>query len=209
MYKTKHSTFLLGLPIGFAFLLSSYVFLGLHMINLTFYSISAFSSILMWLRVITQSIGFTLIVLSYYVAGRNQGTSKSSYLIILLGTTFLILGVFGLLFLLFSPSNLLSVYTSTGLFTTFNLALLSYIILFLCRKIQLAKGRSKDLLSAPLAFVFLWVGQFSFLVWSIAISNTVILIGSQVARIVSFVLFVLIYYAASKESSTDACVQAK
>ena len=44
IYKTKGSTFLLGLPVGFACLLTSYILLELHMINLTFNSVSDFSS---------------------------------------------------------------------------------------------------------------------------------------------------------------------
>ncbi len=166
IYKTKCSSVLLGMPFGFLFLLISYFFLGLHMINLTFYDISAFSSILMWVRVVTQTTGFSLIAISYFGAGRFQGTSRRSYLIILSGTAAVILGVFGFLFIFFSPLNLASVYSSTSLFTIVNLALLSYILLFLCRKIQLEKNRFKNLLSAPLAFVFLWLGQFIFLVWS-------------------------------------------
>ena len=51
IYQTKCSKVLLGMPFGFLFLLISYLFLGLHMINLTFYNISSFSSILMWVRV--------------------------------------------------------------------------------------------------------------------------------------------------------------
>jgi len=205
MYKTRHLPFLLGLPFGFSFLLASYFFLGLHMINLTYYHISAFSSILMWVRVLTQSIGFTLIAISYLIAGRYQGTSRRSYSIILLGTTSLVFSVFGFLTLFLSPLKLASVYSSNSLFTVVNLALLSFIILFLFRKMYLARVKSKNLLSAPLAFVFLLLGQFIFLVWSTVSNDTIILIGSQVARIVGFVLFVQIYYASRKESLTDAC----
>jgi len=170
-----------------------------HMVNSTFQNLASFSSSLMWVRVVTQTVGYSLMAVSYVVAGRFQGTSRRSYLIILLGVTALILSAFGLLFLFSDPAVLASVYSYIGIFTMVNLALLSYIILFLFRKIQLAKGGFKDLLSAPLAFVFLWIGQFSFLIWSVTDGGTIILIASQVARIMSFVLFVQIYYVASKE----------
>jgi len=205
MYKTKCSTFLLGMPLGFIFLLVSYLFLGLHMIDTTFYNTITLSNTLMWVRVVAQTIGFSLIATSYFVAGRYQGTSKRSYSIILLGTTSLILGVFGLLFILFSPLDLASVYSSIRVFTIVNLAVLSYIILFLCRKIGLANDRPKNLLSAPLAFFCLWIGQFSFLVWSMSNNNTYILMASQVARIAGFVLLIQIYYQARKEALTVAC----
>ena len=84
LYNTRRSIFLLGLPFGFFFLLVSYFFLGVHMLNSTFYNLPFFSSSLMWVRVVTQTVGFTLMALSYVVAGRFQGTSRRSYLIILL-----------------------------------------------------------------------------------------------------------------------------
>ena len=158
----------------------------------------------MWARAIAQLIGFTSIAMSYFVAGRYQGTSRRSYSIILLGATGLILCVFGFLLIVFNPLDLASIYSSTRIFTIVNIALLSYIILFLYRKIKPVTGEITSLVGAPLAFFCLWLGQFSFLVYSMVNNNAAILIGSQVARIVGFVFFVLIYYLARKESKSDA-----
>ena len=208
MYKTKHSLFLLGLPLGFFFLASSYLFLGAHLIDLTFQNVSNLSSSIMWLRVVTQTIGYVLIASSYLFAGRYQHTTKQSYMVILSGSTALILIAFGLLSII-NPSGLESVYSDNKLFTVANLALLSYIILFLIRKLQLTNRGVSALISGPIAFTFLWIGQFSFLVWALANGGDIALIGSQVARVVSFVIFLRIYYAASKEQSTNALYQKK
>jgi hypothetical protein len=207
-YKTKRSLFLLGLPLGFFFLASSYLFLGAHLIDLTFQNVNSISSSLMWVRVVTQTIGFVLIASSYLFAGRYQHTTKQSYLVILSGSAALILIAFGLLFVI-NPSGLASVYSDNQLFAIANLALLSYIILFLFRKLQLTNRGASALVSGPMAFTFLWLGQFSFLVWVLADGGDIALIGSQVARVISFVIFLRIYYTASKEQSTNALSQKK
>lgn len=205
MYKQKHLTFLLGIPFGFLFLSVSHFFLGIHMANLTFYDISAFSSTIMWVRVVTQTIGFSLIALSYFVASWYQGTSKRSYLIILLGTVLLVLGVFGFLILFANPLDLAAIYGSNRIFAIVNLVLLSMVTVFLFRKIKFKNSKTPILLSAPLGFFCFWLGQFVFLVYSLVIHDTTVLIGSQIVRIVGFALFVQIYYSARKEALLNAC----
>lgn len=210
LYKTKQSTFLLGIPFGFILLLVSYLILSIHMINLTFNGISAFSSILMWVRVMCQSTGFSLIALSYFVASRYQGTTKRSNLAILLGTTLLITGIFVFLFIFMGQLEWASIYSSPiRIFTIVNIALLSYISLFLFRKIKFTGSPLKNSLSSLLAFFSLLIGQCTFLVYSVADLDTVFLIGSQVARIVGFVFLIQIYYSARKEALAHACDKAK
>jgi hypothetical protein len=163
----------------------------------------------MWMRVITQSVGFVMITFSYIFASRYQETTKRSYLYILLGMTSLIASAFAVLLLLvISPAELASVYSYNDGFAIFNLSLLSFIVLFLIRKLQLAKNKV-DMISAPVAFFFLWIGQFSFLVWSFAEGGDLALLMTQVARVIGFVIFVQIYYMASKELATNSSSKAQ
>ena len=204
VFKAKRSVILLGLPLGFLFLTISYSFLAVHMIILTFQSVNPISSSLMWMRVIAQSVGFVMITFSYIFASRYQETTKRSYLYILLGMTSLIASAFAVLLLLvISPSELASVYSYNDIFAVFNLSLLSFIVLFLTRKLQLA-NKVADLISAPIAFFFLWIGQFSFLIWSFAVGGDLALLMTQLARVIGFVIFVQIYYMASKELAINA-----
>ncbi len=206
IYNTRRSIFLLGLPFGFFFLMVSSIFLTVHLIDLTSSStanISIFSSSIMWLRVVTQTVGFILIALSYLSAGRYQNTTKRSYMIILSGTGALIFTFFMLLMLV-NPTGLESVYSDNDIFAVINVVLLSYIIFFLIRKMQVQKIKISDFILAPVAFVIFWLGQFSFLLFSFAQGGDAALVGSQVARLVSLALFIKIYYDASKETSTDA-----
>jgi hypothetical protein len=196
------------MPFGFFFLLLSSIFLDVHLIDLTFQNVSPFSSSIMWLRVVTQTIGFVLFAFSYLFAGRYQNTPKRSYLIILSGTVALIFGAF-IILLLANPSGLESVYSNNEIFATINLALLSYIILFLTRKLQFIKLKVADFIIAPVAFFTLWLGQFSFLVFAFAGGGNIALVGSQIARVVGLALFIQIYYQVSKETLNNAPEQTK
>jgi hypothetical protein len=208
VYNTRRSIFLLGMPFGFFFLLLSSFFLDVHLIDLTLQTVSPFSSSVMWFRVVTQTLGFVLIAFSYFSAGKYQNTTKHSYLIILSGTAGLIFGAFMIL-LLVNPLGLESVYSNNEIFAAINLVLLSYILLFLVRKLQLIKLKVTDLIIAPVAFFALWLGQFSFLVFALAGGGNVALVGSQIARVLGFALFIQKCYQASKETSNNAPEQTK
>jgi hypothetical protein len=202
--NTKRSIYLLGLPFGFFFLMISYIFLELHMIDLTSSSIQAvtpLSSALMWLRVATQTLGIGLITLIYLFASRYQHITRQNYLRILAGSTILILGAFVALYFC-NPQNIASVYSNTNLFTIVNLALLSFITCLLLRRAQLTSQKHSGLLSAPVAFFCLWLGQLFFLIFGYASGGVVALIASQIARVVSLAIFLAIYYIANKEVST-------
>ncbi len=197
VYRTQRSIFLLGLPFGFLLLSFSYLFLGIH---LAYPNIQVFSVSLMWLRVITQTSGFGLIAFSYFFSNKTQKSTKYSLLTISLALIAAISLLFGSLVII-NPPGLSSIYSFNQIFTFVNLGLLSYIILFLIRKLELSSGNGNisGLISAPLAFAALWLGQFSFLIWDIDGSEAA-LFGSQIARIASLVMFIRIYYLASKEA---------
>jgi hypothetical protein len=202
--NTKRSIFLLGLPFGFFFLMLSYIFLGMHLIDITFQGgISALSSSIMWLRVVTQTIGIVLITSSYLFVSRYQHISKSSYLITLVGSTALAFVAFAALYF-FQPYGLYAVYADSRIFSLLNIILLSFIICLLARRLQSKSKAGSGLISAPVAFIFLWLGQIFFLIYAYANGGNIALIVSQITRLISLVLFIRIYYIASKEVSTYA-----
>ncbi len=193
VYRLEQSTFLLGLPFGFLFLAVSYIFLGVH---LAYTSVDTFSSSLMWLRVVTQTWGYALIAASYFLSTRSQkGTGRNLFAISVLSFVSIFFA-FGLL-LIFNPAGLSVVYSANELFTVTNLCLIGYIIFFLVRKLELANGGVSGLTSAPLAFAFLWIGEFSYLLWEFD-RGMAALVGSQIARVIALVLFIRIYYLTSK-----------
>ena len=77
VYRYQRVISLLGLPVGFLFLTISYIFLGAHLVSP---AMAPLSSSLMWLRVATQTWGFTLIAASYFMSNKTQKTTKHSFL---------------------------------------------------------------------------------------------------------------------------------
>jgi hypothetical protein len=152
----------------------------------------------MWLRVATQTWGFTLIASSYFLSGRSQKETKHRFLAISLWSIISVICIFGLL-LVINPTGLSSVYSINAIFTLTNIALLTYIIFFIIRKLELANGGVSGLISAPVAFAFLWLGQFSFFIWKLdGNSGDAALIGSQIAPLIGLILFIRMYYLTSK-----------
>lgn len=202
VYWTQRQITLLGLPFGFLLLTISYLFLGIHL----FYPYSGgLSYSLMWIRVVTQTAGFLLIAISYVLAGRVKKTTKLSIPTISLILVLATILSFGILDVSNSP-ELSIIYSLNELFTVANLALLSYIIIFLIRNFQVSRSNKSGLVSAPIAFLAFWLGQFSYLLWEFT-KNDAALVGSQLGRVISLAIFIYIYYLASKEVSAVDCEQ--
>jgi hypothetical protein len=204
VYWLQRQIFLLGLPFGFLLLALSSTFLGLHL----FYPyVPVLSVSLMWLRVTTQTTGFLLIALSYILSGRIQKTTRYNLLTISLVIIIGVIFLFGLLNTT-NPPGLSIIYSINDLFTMVNLALLSYIIVFLARRFALAQPKISLLVSAPIAFGVFWLGQFFYLFWDYTRVD-IASVGSQVARVIALILFIRIYYLVSKEASRNNLEQAK
>jgi len=202
VYRYQRSLTLLGLPVGFLFLAISYIFLGAHLVYPT---LDSFSSSLMWLRIATQTWGFTLIAASYFMSNRAHKTTKHSFLALSLWSIVAVVCIFALL-LVINPAGLTSVYADNIVFTIANLGLLSYITFCLFRKLDLTTGKVSALVGAIVAFGLLWLGQFSFLLWDLNGGGIACLFSLEITSLASIVLFIFIYYQASKEISTiDRC----
>jgi hypothetical protein len=198
VYRYQRSLSLLGLPAGFLFLAISYTYLGIHLL----YPYSgSLSTSLMWLRVATQTWGFTLIALSYFSKSRAQMKLKYGFLSLSLLSIAVVVCIFAAL-LVINPAGMASVYADNSFFAVINLIILTFILACVARKIRLASGKSSGLLAAPAAFGLLWLGQLLFLLWDMFNGGYFCLLGTEIVRLISLVIFVFIYYSASKEVST-------
>lgn len=197
VYRTQRSLYLLAVPTGFLFLAISYFFLFFH---LMYPYVLTLSPSLMWVRVVTQTWGFTLIAFSYFLTNKMQKTTKHTILGLTGWSIIAVVCIFGFLMIV-NPAGSPAVYSANLIFTVANLFLLSFILVSITRKLELTSGSVSGLVSAPLAFGLLWLGQFCFLIWDIDGGGEASLIASQVARVISLVLFIRIYYLASR--STD------
>lgn len=198
VYRYQRSLFLLGLPLGFLFLSISFTFLGFHLV---YPYAGALSTSLMWLRVATQTWGFTLIAISYFFANRTEMKLKYGFLSLSLLSIAVVGAIFASL-LVINPAWLPSVYTDNSYFALINLVILTFIIILLLRRVKSASGKISALLAAPIAFGLFWLGQLMFIIWDTFNGGFYCLLGSEVTRLASLLIFISIYYSASKEVST-------
>jgi len=198
VYRYQRSLSLLGLPLGFLFLSISFTFLGFHLI---YPYAGALSTSLMWLRVATQTWGFTLIAISYFFTNRINMKLKYGFL----SLSVLSIAVVGAIFaslLVINPTWTPSVYADNSIFATINLGILTFVIILLLKRIKLASGKVSALLAAPIAFGLFWLGQFMFIIWDNFNGGFYFLLGSELTSLASLSIFLSIYYSACKEVST-------
>jgi hypothetical protein len=189
-YKFTRAIHLLGLPVGFSFLASSYIFLA---VSLLYESDTAVSDQFMWLRLITQSYGFAFIAFTYYFSSKTERATK--YLL------FLVSAASALTVLLFLVASILappflelpSISAVDECFRIGNLLLLGYVIYSLVKRLQISHVPISGLW-APTAFSLMWLAQYSSLIWGADASQTAFVLAHG-ARLASLALFIRIYWS--------------
>lgn len=188
-YKLTRSIFLLGLPVGFSFLASSYVFLGM---SLLYENDVTVSESFLWLRLIAQSFGFIFIAFTYYFSSKTERSAKYLLATISLASVVSILLVIGALVVTPPFMRFPSVNTADECFRVMNLVFLGYVIYYLVKHFESPREAISGLIWAPLAFSLLWLAQYSLLIWGIDGSQTAF-IFAHVVRLISLTLFIRIY----------------
>jgi hypothetical protein len=191
-YRTVHSTHLLGLPLGFSFLASSYFFLGISMLHET--SNVAISESFLWLRIVTQSFGFVFVAFTYYFSSKDERTSKNLLLVIsfvsAVSVSLIMVGA-----AISAPFlGISSVQDFDVILGAVNLVFVGYVIYHLSKGLKLLfKEETPGVMWTPFAFILLWLSQYSLLIWAIDDSQTAFAFA-HAARLASLILFIYIYY---------------
>lgn len=217
-YKFSGFRYLLGIPIGFAILGTSFVF---EHLSLIYYNNYLLYHLCLWMQLTLQSEALALIALSYMLKNRigNGGRgdddataglifakifipySMSSkvrgflagvlpIIVILVPLVVTICTLFIRPFLNNVELSDLSFYTKI-----FDMVVLGYV--FKTTIESLVKGANIKLLYVPAAFALLWLGQYSLMI-NYFDDGPIPFIGSIVARLAGLALFVYaIYYAMS------------
>ncbi len=215
-YKFSGFRYLLGLPMGFAILGTSFVFEHLSLIYYTNYLLY---HLFFWMQLSLQSEALALIALSYMLKNR-VGRSKDDFAttdqdlskvlihdsmptkardllisilpMIVISIPFMVTisALFVQPFLNYVELADLSFYTKI-----FDMIILGYV--FQCTIVSLVKGANINLLYVPATFALLWLGQYS-LMLNYFDNDSIPFIGSIVARLTGLALFVYaIHYAMS------------
>lgn len=195
-YRLTRFIHLIGLPIGFSFLASSYIFLGM---SLLYENDVAGSELFLLLRLITQSFGFVFVAFTYYFSSKSEKSTKYLLSIISVASVISILLVFGAL--MFSPPfmEVPPVNVCDECFRIMNLVFLGYVIYYLVKHLESLHEAISGLIWTPLAFSLLWLAQYSLLIWGIDGSQTAF-VFAHVVRLASLTLFIRIYCSSGRRA---------
>lgn len=194
-YKYTGESRYLGLPLGFASLGVSYLFMGVSLLS----GDPSVISDVKWLQLLTGSYAYAFLATSYYFSGKTLRRSAGLLLQALL--SLLILGlVISCLIVFVPPVFVLPDYkTVDEYFRVFNMILALYITLHTLRH-HATKPDPKTIL-APLAFVLLAFSQYSSLIWSLDSSFTAF-VGGHIMRLLALLIFLFISYRVFLASKT-------
>jgi hypothetical protein len=188
--------YLLGLPVGFAFLGASFLF---EMSSLMYRSDPLLYPAFFWIQMTLQSEALALIALSYYYKNSDASESGKRVKARDVLVTMLPLAMVAIPFLV--PTTTLA----TGLYfdyaaiadlsfymRIFNIIVIGFI--FKSTITSLVRAANVRLLYVPVAFALLWLEQYS-LVLAYFDNSAIAFIGSLAARVAGLALFAYIMHS--------------
>lgn len=185
--------YLLGLPVGFAFLGASYVF---ELSSVLFQSDPILHPALFWIQMLLQAEAFALIALSYYYrnsAGeRKQHATRDAAITIIPILMIVIPFLIPTSVLVAQPYFNYAGFADLSFYMRiFNIAVIGYI--FKSTIVSLVKAANVRMLYVPAAFALVWLEQYS-LVIAYFDNSVVAFIGSALARLAGLAAFAYIMH---------------
>jgi hypothetical protein len=188
-YQYTRENRYIGLPLGFAFLGISYLFMGFALSS----SNSNFVDDMKWLQLLTQAYAFAFLATTYYFSKQTleQKMRLWSHFIF----SALIIGlVISYLIVFVPPLFALPNYKAVDeYFKGFNIIFASYIAILTLRSHAL-KPEPKTIW-APLGYLLLAFGQYCSLIWSLDSSFSAF-ISAHIFRLAGLLVFMFVSYEA-------------
>ena len=184
-YRFTREARYLGLPLGFAFLGTSYIFMGFAY----YFESFLFVEEIKWLQLFTQAYAFAFLAATYFFS-KSSKHKNIRWNLTYAGLIFV--AVISYLIIFEPPMLELPSYkTVDEYFRLFNILCLSYIFVHTLRS-HLSKPESKTFW-IPLSYLLLAFGQYSSLIWSL---ETVLVanVGAHILRIAGLLVFVFVVY---------------
>ena len=179
-YRLTREARYLGLPLGFALLGISYIFMGLAY----YFESFLFVEEIKWLQLFTQAYAFAFLAVTYYFS-KSSKHKNIRWNLTYAGLVFV--AVISYLIIFEPPMLELPSYkTVDEYFKLFNILCLSYIFVHTLRS-HLSKPEPKTFW-IPLSYLLLAFGQYSSLIWSL---ETVLVanVGAHILRIAGLLGF--------------------
>jgi len=187
-YRVTGESRYIGLPLGFAFLGASYVFMGLSL----YFESFRFVEEIKWLQLFTEAYAFAFLATMYFFSKKPSERSRLWLNLIYAGLVFA--AVISYLVVFEDPVFALPIYkTVQEYFKIFNIICLAYISFYTLR--SHASNPDPKTIWIPFAYLLLSFSQYSFLIWSID-SSYAAYIGAHFLRLAFLVIFLFVSYRA-------------
>lgn len=185
-YRTTGEGRYLGLPLGFAFLGVSYIFMGVAL----YFESFLFVEDLKWFQLFTQAYAFAFFAATYYFSKKPPERTRLWWDITYAGLLFAAVVSY---LVVFEPPmfGLPSYKTVDEYFRLFNIVCLAYISIYTLRN-HVSQPDPKTIW-IPISYLLLGLSQYSFLIWSIDSSFTAF-VGAHILRIAGLMVFLFVVY---------------
>jgi len=187
-YRTTGEGRYLGLPLGFAFLGVSYIFMGFAL----YFESFIFVDDLKWLQLFTQAYAFAFLAATYYFSKKPPERTRLWWDITYAGLIFAVVVSY---LVVFEPPmfGLPSYKTVDEYFRLFNIVCLAYISIHTLRS-HVSQPDPKTIW-IPISYLLLGFSQYSSLIWSLDSSFTAY-VGAHFLRLSGLLIFLFVVYKA-------------
>lgn len=195
-YQGTGETRYIGLPVGFALLGSSYVFMAAALYFTSF----PFVDELKWLQIFSEAFAFAFVAVTYYFSKKPTKNSRLMW-----NTVYACLAVLAvILYLILVEPPMYGLSTLNGanedvLF--FNIVCLTYISVYTLRNHALKPDAQTMLI--PFGYVLLGFSQYSLLIWSLDSSFSAF-VGANFLRLVGLLIFLFVSYKSFRISQEQS-----
>ncbi|MEW6605242.1 MAG: hypothetical protein AB1351_11230 [Thermoproteota archaeon] len=203
-YSFSGFGYLLGLPVGFAFLGASFIF---EVSSLMYRADPLLYPAFFWIQMTLQSEAFALIALSYYyknsdASGSDRKIQPRDVLVTILPLAMVVIPfIVPTLSLAAAPYfNYAGLADLSFYMRIFNIVVIAYI--FKSAIVSLVRAANIKMLYVPAAFALLLLEQYS-LILAYFDNSVIAFIGSAAARIASLALFVYIMHSATSRRKIE------
>jgi hypothetical protein len=194
--------YLLGLPVGFAFLGASYLF---ELSSVFFQADPILHPAFFWIQMLLQAEAFALIALSYYY--RSSTAERKPHVSRDIAITLIPLFMVAIPFLIPTSVLVAQPYFNYAGFADlsffmmiFNVAVIGYI--FKSTIVSLIKAANVKMLYVPAAFALLWLEQYSLII-AYFDNSVVAFIGSALARLAGLAVFAYIMHSVTSRKRME------
>jgi hypothetical protein len=203
-YRFSGFGYLLGFPVGFAFLGASFAF---EISSIMFRADPFLYPAFFWIQMSLQSEAFALIALSYYYKNADSSQSGRAVRPMDILVTMLPLAIVAIPFIVPTSALASSPFINYARLADlsfymriFNMVVLAYV--FKSTIASLVRAANIKMLYVPAAFALLWLEQYS-LVLAYFDNSTGAFVGSALARIAGLALFVYIMHSVTSRKRME------